>query len=148
MMVYEDKCFTGEAEAVTMAMTMTKILLVDDNKLILHSLRKTLKLCGAAVTAVTNGKDAIHEMQTSFYEICFLDVQLTDANGLELMIIIGKMSPKTRIIIMTAVCLNDQQLQKLRGHACYYLPKPFDLDQVRALVSEISNSRETVASKV
>ena len=75
---------------------MTKILLVDDKELILHSLCKTLKHSGADVTSVTNGKDALQEIQRSSYDICFLDVQLPDANGLELMKIIGEMSPATQ----------------------------------------------------
>jgi DNA-binding NtrC family response regulator len=119
---------------------MTKILLVDDKELILYSLSKTLRNGGAVVTTVANGKDAFREIQSSSYDICFLDVQLPDANGLELMKTFRELSPKTSIIIMTAVCLNEAQLQSLRDFACHYLPKPFDLDQVQALVAEISGN--------
>ncbi len=126
---------------------MAKILLVDDKELILHSLSKTLRHGGAEVKTVTNGKDALHEIEGSSYDICFLDVQLPDANGLELMKVIGKMSPSTRIIVMTAVCLNEEQLDSLRSHGCYYLPKPFDLDQVHALVATITSDRNTAAGK-
>ena len=49
---------------------------------------------------------------------------------------------------MTAVCLNDEQLGSLRSHSCYYLPKPFELDQVHALVAEITRNRDAAASEV
>lgn len=88
---------------------MTKILIVDDEKLILYSLSKTLGQGGAEVTAVSNGKDALSEIQRVSYDICFLDVQLPDANGLELMKTFRKLSPLTHIIIMTALCLTDGQ---------------------------------------
>ncbi len=92
---------------------MTKILLVDDKELILYSLSKTLRHGGADVITVTNGKDALREIQGSCYDICFLDVQLPDANGLELMKTFRELSPKTIIIIMAALCLTNEQQRYL-----------------------------------
>jgi CheY-like chemotaxis protein len=114
---------------------MKKILLVDDEELLLYSLSKMLRNCGAGVTAVTNGKDALREIQSSSYDICFLDVQLPDANGLDLMKIFREGSPDLKIVIMTALSLNEAQLQSLSDVACQYLPKPFDLDHVQSLVT-------------
>jgi len=115
-----------------------KILLVDDKELILYSLSKTLRNGGADVTTARNGKDALREIQCYSYDVCFLDVQLPDANGLELMKTFQKLSSGTSIIIMTALCLNNEQLQSLRAHDCHYLPKPFELDQVQSLIAAIS----------
>jgi CheY-like chemotaxis protein len=116
---------------------MTKILLVDDEELILYSLSKALRNGGADVTTAANGKDALREIQGSSYDICFLDVQLPDANGLELMKTFRELSPGTGIIIMTALCLNNEQQQSLRALDCLYLRKPFELDQVQSLIAEI-----------
>ncbi len=123
---------------------MTKILIVDDEKLILYSLSKTLGQGGAEVTAVSNGKDALSEIQRVSYDICFLDVQLPDANGLELMKTFRKLSPLMHIIIMTALCLNDGQQREIQSHNCHYLPKPFDLDQVQALIAEICDNSAAI----
>ena len=117
---------------------MMKILLVDDKELILFSLSRILRQGGSDVTTVTNGKDALREVGSSSYDICFLDVQLPDANGLELMKTFRQLSPTTSIIIMTALCLTNEQQRSLRSHDCHYLPKPFELDQVQALVAEIT----------
>jgi len=126
---------------------MTKILLVDDEDLILHSLSKALLQTGADVTTVTNGKDGLNEIKRSRYDICFLDVQLPDASGLDLMKIIREISPLTKLIIMTAVSLNKEQLSSLHDFSCHYLPKPFDLKQVHTLLSDISGSINTDAVK-
>ncbi len=120
---------------------MTKILLVDDENLILYSLSKTLKHVGAEVASVTNGKDALAEIRRRNYDICFLDVHLPDANGLELMDEIRTASPGTSVIIMTAEELDEQQLQTLQNKGSFFLPKPFDLDRVLALVREISGRK-------
>ncbi len=124
---------------------MTKILLVDDENLLLHSLTTTLRHDGADVTAVSSGKDALREIYRFPYDICFLDVQLPDANGLDLMKVVRKVSPETAVIIMTAVELNDGQLKHLNANAGHYLPKPFDLDQVRLLVRRIREKGDVAA---
>lgn len=116
---------------------MAKILLVDDENLILYSLSATLKHDGSDVKAVANGKDALAEIQNSPYDILFLDVNLPDANGLDIMKIVREKSPSTRIIIMTAVDLNDGQMKYLHNNAGFFLPKPFDLEEVRSLVKRI-----------
>jgi DNA-binding NtrC family response regulator len=119
---------------------MTKILLVDDENLILYSLGATLRRDGSEVTAVANGKDALSEIRRLTYDICFLDVNLPDANGLDLMKTVQQISPATRIVIMTAVDLNNAQMSYLHNNACHFLPKPFNLDNVRSLVDTISRT--------
>jgi len=123
-----------------------KILLVDDKELILYSLSKMLRQSGADVTTVANGKDALREIQSTSYDICFLDVQLPDANGLDLMKTFRELAPTTNIIIMTALCLNKEQQHYLQNNNCRYLPKPFEIDQVHALVAEITGDY-TIASR-
>jgi len=124
---------------------MARILLVDDENLILYSLSATLKHDGSEVKAVANGKDALREIRNSPYDICFLDVNLPDANGLDLMKIVREVSPSTRIVIMTAVDLNDGQMTYVHNNDGYFLPKPFDLEEVRSIVHDIGKSPEPPA---
>jgi len=119
---------------------MAKILLVDDENLILYSLSTTLRQGGSEVTAVANGKDALSEIGRLPYNICFLDVNLPDANGFDLMKTMQQLSPATRIVMMSAVGPNDEQLRYLHKNACHFLPKPFDLENVRSLVDNLSGA--------
>lgn len=124
---------------------MIKILLVDDENLILYSLAAALRHDGSEVVTVANGTDALGEIRRSSYDICFLDVNLPDANGLDLMKTVQEISPATRIIIMTAVDLNEQQMRYLHNTACHFLPKPFNLEDVRSLVDNISRTERAAA---
>ena len=128
-------------------MAMSKILLVDDEYLILYSLSATLRHDGSDVTAVANGKDALNEIRRSPYDICFLDVNLPDANGFDLMKTVQEVSPATRIIIMTAVDLNAGQMRYLHNNACHFLPKPFNLEDVRSLVANISGTESAAVNE-
>lgn len=117
-----------------MSAEAVRILVVEDESLILNSLMNALRHGGSEVTAVTNGKDALAEICCSPYHMCFLDINLPDANGLDLMKTMKEVSPETKIIIMTANEMDSEQLSRIRKHAWRFLPKPFDLEDVRSIV--------------
>lgn len=118
---------------------MTKrILIVDDESLIRYSLSAALRQNDILVKAVPCGKDALGEIDALFYDLCFLDVNLPDMNGLDLMKTIKQSSPATKIIIMTASVVDEPELvQSIQLNAELFLSKPFDLDQVELLVERI-----------
>jgi len=124
---------------------MTRILLVDDENLILYSLSAALRQGGSQVATAANGKDALSEIRCSPYDICFLDIHLPDANGFDLMKIVREISPSTRIILMTAVDLDEAQMNYLRHNDGFYLPKPFDLEEVRSIVKSIQTASPPTA---
>ncbi len=111
-----------------------QILVVDDEELLLCSLAGALRNDGHAVTAVSSGEEALYIVKNGKFDICFLDVQLPDANGIELVPVMVKVSPFMRIIIMTALDLADAQLVCLGRFSCRFLPKPFSLERVRTLI--------------
>ena len=124
---------------------MARILVVDDEDLLLYSLSAALKRDGAEVTAVANGADALREIRSAAFDICFLDVHLPDASGLELKKIMRETSPETRFIIMTAADLDSRQVNELSEEGYHFLPKPFVLKKVRTLVKELSRKERPAA---
>jgi CheY-like chemotaxis protein len=117
---------------------MKRILIVDDENLIRYSLSASLRQDDTYVKAVACGKDAIDEIDHIFYDICFLDVNLPDINGLEIMKYIKKSSPATKIIIMTGGVVDEpEMLQSIQANANLLLPKPFDLDRTKLFVDRI-----------
>jgi DNA-binding response OmpR family regulator len=117
---------------------MKRILIVDDEILIRYSLSASLRQDDTYVKAVEFGKDALTEIDRIFYDLCFLDVNLPDMNGLDLMKVIKKSSPATKIIIMTGGVVDEpEMLQSIRVNANLLLPKPFDLDRIKQFVDRI-----------
>ncbi len=117
---------------------MKRILIVDDENLIRYSLSASLRQDDTYVKAVACGKDALDEIDHIFYNLCFLDVNLPDINGLDIMKIIKKSSPDTKIIIMTGGVVDEpEMLQSIQANANLLLPKPFDLDQIKLFVDRI-----------
>jgi DNA-binding response OmpR family regulator len=112
-------------------------MIVDDDSLIRWGLSKQIpELCNfpIEIKSIDNGTDAAHEVSSSFYDVCFLDVNLPDSNGIDIMQKIKKVSPKTEVIIMTAEELDDECKKKVEEMAYQFISKPFDFYQVKFIL--------------
>lgn len=116
---------------------MKNILVVDDEELFLHGLGNALQSAGAAVTVVETGKAALQELVSTPYHLCFLDICLPDIDGLEILKRIKEISPRTRVIMMTAGVVTMAMQASIEKYAYMFLTKPFDLIQVRMLTKSI-----------
>jgi CheY-like chemotaxis protein len=114
-----------------------RILLVDDQPSFLSGLQKALqKYCdySGEIITVENGENAINEVLSSFYDICFLDISLPDINGLDVMRKVRETSPETKLVIMTASDLDDDKKKKIEHNAAFFLPKPVDQNILRGFI--------------
>ena len=119
---------------------MKRIMIVDDDSLIRWGLSKQIpELCNfpIEIKSIDNGTDAAYEVSSSFYDICFLDVNLPDSNGIEVMKKIKEVSPKTEVIIMTAKELDAECKKKVEDMAYQFISKPFDLYQVKFILKHV-----------
>jgi DNA-binding response OmpR family regulator len=116
---------------------MKRILIVDDENLIRSSLSTALRHDDTFVKAFEYGKDALNEIDQMFFDLCFLDVNLPDMNGLDIMRTIHKVSPATKIVIMTAGEVKQSELQSIQANANLLVPKPFNLDRIKLFVERI-----------
>jgi DNA-binding NtrC family response regulator len=116
---------------------MKRILIVDDEQLLLEGLRKALQTSSRDITTVETGASARTEISSRAYNLCFLDVFLPDLDGIELLKQIRNASPETKVIMMTAGIMSDVMKETIEHHAYMFMPKPFDLLQVRMLTQRI-----------
>jgi CheY-like chemotaxis protein len=121
-----------------------KILVADDENLILYSLSSLLQGNQTEVKTVKNGMEALREIGTRFYDLCFLDINLPDLNGMDVMKTIKQVSPDTKIIIMTGSDPDDTTMRFIQENASLFISKPFDLDMVKGSVEKILQGRETL----
>ncbi len=117
-----------------------KILIVDDEPLICSVLSRTLyKFIDSPVEVVTieRGEDAVKKIGQCFYDVCLLDINLPDLNGLDVMKKINEMSPGTKIAVMTAGCVDDEMKKKIEKGASMFFSKPVNLDKLKLFVKNI-----------
>lgn len=107
-----------------------KVLIVDDNQLVCWGLGRTLSRRGIFHLAVENGKDAMSEIRRTFYDLVFLDIRLPDANGLELLPEILRISPVTKVIIISSDGSESNVQRALSGGALRFMEKPYSSEQL------------------
>ncbi len=108
----------------------TKILIVDDEPLILELLSRALGGAGYRCTAVENGDAALARLRSEEYDLLLADIMMPGMNGVDLMTEARCLYPDLAVILVTSVMDIDVAVESLKQGACDYLTKPFDLDQV------------------
>jgi len=124
--------------AASDCMHSQKVLIVDDDKLICWALDKEFAGLGLSTHVVETGEDALTELRKRPFDIVFLDIHLPDSNGIDLLGEIDRISPDTKIIIMSGDASETNRQRALSGGALQFLEKPFDLSEVHGIINSTS----------
>ncbi len=79
----------------------TKVLIVDDEELILMGWKHTLKTAGYNVMTASNGKDAIKCVHSDRPDIVITDLIMSEMNGIEVCKEIKKTTPQTEVVLVS-----------------------------------------------
>jgi two-component system response regulator AtoC len=120
-----------------------RILVVDDEALIRWSLVETLSDSGHEVIAVTDAESAVQAVtETAMpFDVALLDFRLPDSNDLNLLSRLRRLTPVTRVILMTAFGTPETVEGALHLGAYCVLNKPFEMSALSPLVAEAHASR-------
>ncbi len=116
---------------------MKKILVVDDESFLLDGLGKALQSDAAEVKTVETGNAALQEVAATPYQLCFLDICLPDLEGTDVLKKMKEISPKIKVIMMSAGVVTSAMQEIIEKHAYMFINKPFDLLQVKMLAKNI-----------
>lgn len=118
---------------------MRKILVIDDDKLVLESVNKILKWEGHETVLATNASEALQKAQDNHFDLIISDIRMPGKNGVEAIREIRKLfDEKVRkdipIIFITGYAeMSDQLKAEQLGEV---ILKPFDLDHLVVTVRE------------
>ncbi|MGH8504437.1 MAG: response regulator, partial [Stenotrophobium sp.] len=130
-------------------MTLT-VWVVDDDESIRWVLEKSLTRAGMAVSCFPGAAELLDALSDGAPDVLLSDIRMPGVNGLELMARVHAAQPQLPVIIMTAHSDLDAAIAAYKGGAFEYLPKPFDVDSVAALVRRAAqkNSQPPSAADV
>ncbi len=113
-----------------------KILVVDDEKLIVKGIRFSLEQDDYEVDCAYDGEEALYKVKNNDFDLVILDLMLPKMNGYEVCREIREFSD-IPVIMLTA---KDQDMDKIMGleyGADDYVTKPFNIVEVKARIKAI-----------
>lgn len=113
-----------------------RVLVVDDEKLIVKGIRFSLEQEGMEVSCAYDGEEALNMAKENEYDIILLDIMLPRMNGLEVCQQIREFS-SVPIVMLTAKGEDMDKILGLEYGADDYITKPFNILEVKARIKAI-----------
>ena len=123
-----------------------KVLVVDDEKLIVKGIRFSLEQDGMEVDCAYDGEEALQKAKDNEYDIILLDVMLPKLTGFEVCQQIREFS-NVPVVMLTAKGEDMDKILGLEYGADDYITKPFNILEVKARLKAImrrTNRKEKV----
>jgi len=128
------------------------ILVVDDDKTILKSLKDILESEGYNVDTAETGREAIEKSEARFFNLALLDIKLPDMEGTKLLTTMHENLPKMVKIMITGHPNLENAVEALNLGADAYIIKPFKPEKLLELLeeklAEQSQAEKTTEEKV
>ncbi|MEM8863082.1 MAG: response regulator [Chloroflexota bacterium] len=126
-----------------------RILLAEDNVVNQKVANRTLERLGYRIDVVANGQEAVDAATRQPYDLILMDVHMPEMDGLEASRMINSLdfeSTKPTIAALTAgVLQQDREMCKAAGME-KFLSKPFRIDELVDLLTEVSEERQDQAA--
>ncbi|HBH12058.1 MAG: Phosphate regulon transcriptional regulatory protein PhoB (SphR) [Clostridiales bacterium 38_11] len=125
----------------------SKILIVDDEPLLVKGLKYSLEQDGYVTDSASDGHEALEKYENQKYDLIILDLMLPEIDGLEVCQRIREKSD-TPIIMLTAKGEDMNKILGLEYGADDYMTKPFNILELKARVKAILRRSATKNSSL
>ena len=117
-----------------------KVLVADDEAVVVNSIRKILSRKGYAVEEAFSCKDALAQVFSHDYDLVLLDLRMADGNGMDVLQKIKAKRPDLRVVIVTGYASIDTAVEAIQKGASDYMPKPFTPDELYTMTNRVLGS--------
>ena len=115
---------------------MEKILIIDDEKSVLDMLNVVFKKEGYRVKASLSAQKALELIDKEDFDLILSDIRLPQISGMELLRQVKEKKPDIPVIMITAYGTIKQAVEALKAGAIDYVLKPFDVEELKIIVSQ------------
>lgn len=117
------------------------ILLVDDDALVLKSLRKLLEANGYSVEVAKSGSEAYEKCMSRTFNLVVCDIRMPGIDGIQFVKKLRERDQEdkrlTPVIFITGYASEQTPIEALKLQAVDYILKPFDIDQLMSSITNI-----------
>jgi len=118
-----------------------RLLLIDDDEVVLQSLERLLESQGYQVEKAHNGFEALEKAQNQVFDLVISDIRMPGMDGIEVIQKLREMNQERRReaipeILITGYTDENTYLKALKLKVTDYLYKPFDMNQFLSVVAK------------
>jgi DNA-binding NtrC family response regulator len=111
-----------------------RILIVDDEEIVIKSCLRILAGDEFQVESVQDGREALKKIEENPYDVVILDIMMPNIDGLEVLRRVKETHPNVDVIMITGLSQVDTAVQAMKLGAFDYISKPFEPDELKLVV--------------
>jgi DNA-binding NtrC family response regulator len=110
------------------------VMILDDEPIVCERLRSTLEKLTLDLETFTDPSEALKRFSEKKFQVLITDLKMKEIDGIEILKLVKKVSPDTKVIIITGFATVEKAKEALKIGAYDFIAKPFRLSQLRDLV--------------
>jgi DNA-binding NtrC family response regulator len=127
-------------------MAEIKILVVDDEKNILLTVRHALEPQGYGVSTAATGEEALRLLEEQDFDLMLLDLKLPGIDGMSVLKQSSEKRPNVPVVIISAYGTVGNAVETMKLGAIDFLEKPFSPEELRETVRRILSRRDAAGA--
>ncbi len=108
-----------------------KIMIIDDEKIVGDMARISLEEDGYEVETFLTAAPALERLKEAPFDVVVTDLKMKGIDGLEVLRAVREMSPKTKVIMITAFANLDVAIEAIKGDVFDFFPKPVRIKELK-----------------
>lgn len=127
---------------------MSRILIIDDQRSLVDSLKKLLVQEGHTVETAAKGEKGLEKIGSKIPDLVLLDLMLPGIKGMEVLASIQKIDQLIPVIIMTGFGTTETAIEAIKQGAFDYVPKPFEYPDMFKIIEKALEAGQKMKSQV
>lgn len=121
---------------------LKRVLVVDDEPMIVSLLSTILREKGWDVTEARSGTDGIDQLDRARFDVILTDLVMPGDSGIDLLRAAKEIHPDVEVILMTGYATAETAIEAMRNGAFHYIMKPLKTEEVVNLVEKAYSQRQ------
>ena len=115
-----------------------KILLLDDEEIVVTRLKSALEKDGHIVETFVDSRLAKERIDKNKFDIVVTDLKMANIDGMQLFQFVKQKHPDTEVILISGFATLDVVKNGLQAGVCDVIAKPFKISQIKELINKIA----------
>lgn len=137
------KDLVAAAEAKVDLDVPTKVLIVDDDQLVLEVLASLVAIGGHRVVTANRGREAVRMLGEETFDVVITDLGMPEMSGWEVAREVRERSPETGVVLLTGWGASIDEAEEKNGLVDLILSKPVRVNDLLAGITRVKRSRRT-----